>query len=93
MKKISYVLAVAVVAVVSVVALNVVSASPEPSEPYVDEIVKMQPGFSGDQVVKEAERVAKMQHRTKEQVLKQMYTELKQDYEQGQKEWEELGLD
>ncbi|WP_091838226.1 hypothetical protein [Marininema halotolerans] len=66
-------------------------ASASPNEPYVGQIVKMQPGFSGDQVVKEAERVAKMQHRTKEQVLKQMYTELKKDYDQGKKEEKAIG--
>jgi uncharacterized protein YycO len=61
-------------------------AAPTKVNVYVDQIAQMQPGSTEEEVLKDAEQVAKMQDRSVEDVLTQIHRELAADVKKGEKE-------
>jgi uncharacterized protein YycO len=65
-------------------------ASATKMEPYVEEIVKMQPGSTKEEVLQDAKQIANMQNRSVEDVLKQIYQECSADIKKGEEEMREI---
>jgi uncharacterized protein YycO len=66
-------------------------ASTVETDPYVEKIVKMQPGSTKEEVLQDARQVANIQHRSVEDVLKQIYQECLTDVKKGEEELKALG--
>jgi uncharacterized protein YycO len=61
-------------------------ATPAEASTYVQEIVQMQPGSTSQEVLREAQQVAQMEHRSVEDVLKGIHRELAADVKLGEEE-------
>jgi uncharacterized protein YycO len=62
------------------------SAAPVEANSYVQEIVRMQPGSTPQEVLQEAHQVAKMEHKDVEEVLQEIQQELAADVKKGEEE-------
>jgi uncharacterized protein YycO len=58
---------------------------------YIEAIVKMQPGSTKREVLQDARQIADIQHRSVEDVLKQIYQECAADVKKGKEEMKVLG--
>jgi uncharacterized protein YycO len=58
---------------------------------YIEAIVKMQPGSTKREVLQDARQIANIQHRSVEDVLKQIYQECAADVKKGKEEMKVLG--
>jgi uncharacterized protein YycO len=62
------------------------SAAPVEANSYVQEIVRMQPGSTPQEVLQEARQVAKVEHKDVEEVLQEIQQELAADVKKGEEE-------